>query len=432
MKYLSSFLVALGVAIALFGAAFDFIVPGASPGVNLPQMLIIAAGLALAAAAWRLRRARRLSGVKARTFAVALLLSLITLIALEFVLTIWGIPTYFPSEVPDPDVQVSDWRICDELGCRYQYEHVVARCADGFISGRGCIINRQGFSDQDEFVVGNDFDSRFRILTLGDSYTQGFSADVGKSFVETIESMLPEAILWNTAISGSGTNRALAAFHSFAPKLKPQLTILGFVMNDFRDNALSRDNWILLEGANGATHLVRRYHFDRWGNEIEIPAKVAYAYASLGYIPPVSELERAIGLTRLGTLALRILDGLGVGSLDESIENQLRLTTNHLTRLRDSASAQETTLLVLLVPRKGDMDEVSELYLTAIGVMEDLEIPYLDPRHILDPASDYAPPPDGHWSNSGHQKIGAVLAECIQAFIASGDLKNCDNVIVPT
>ena len=434
MNHLSSFLIALGVLIAIFGAAVDYILPGTSPGLNLPQLLVIAAGLALSVSSWRLRHSkvrRRFSSSTGKTIGIALSITLTTLLVMEIVLTVWGMPTYFPSVIPDPDVSVSDRRICDELGCRYNYDRVIAACAEGVFIGRRCVINRQGFSDTDDFVVQDDFAGRIRIMTLGDSFTVGLSAEVGKSYVETIEAMLPEVVLWNMAINGSGTNQAVATFQGFAPQLIPQLSILGFFMNDFRDNLVSHDNWIQLEDANGSRHLVRRYHSDRWGNAVTVPPEIAYAYASKGYNPPVSELERVVGLTRLGTLALRLLDKLSNVNIDESFGRQRRLTRQYLTQLRDAASELGSTLLVLLVPRPLDINNPGEEYLSAIQLMQELEIPYLNPIDMLDPVADYAAPPDGHWNNAGHQKVGALLADCVASFIASGDLGQCDNVVMP-
>ena len=56
---------------------------------------------------------------------------------------------------------------------------------------------------------------------MGDSFTAGHSAEPGKSFVELIEAQF-EAVVWNVAISGSGTT----SFKEFAPLLKPQLSYL--------------------------------------------------------------------------------------------------------------------------------------------------------------------------------------------------------------
>ena len=66
-------LFALGILIALFGVGIDYVLPGTSPGVNLPQLLVIAAGLALSLGAHQLRREevrRKLSGERGRSSAM--------------------------------------------------------------------------------------------------------------------------------------------------------------------------------------------------------------------------------------------------------------------------------------------------------------------------------------------------------------------------
>ena len=137
-------------------------------------------------------------------------------------------------------------------------------------------------------------------------------------------------------------------------------------------------------------------------------------------------------MTRLGTLTLRLLDKLSNANIDESFGHQRRLTRQYLIQLRDAASELDNTLLVLLIPRPGDIGDPGEEYLTAIELMEELEIPYKNPTDLLDPVADYAAPPDGHWSNAGHQKIGMLLAECIEAFMPNMDLGDCDNVVMPS
>ena len=66
----------LGLLISLFGIAVDFILPGASPGLNLPQILIIAAGLLIALGAFLSRRVQRVSfsrgGARSALFKVML------------------------------------------------------------------------------------------------------------------------------------------------------------------------------------------------------------------------------------------------------------------------------------------------------------------------------------------------------------------------
>ena len=86
-------LFALGLIIALFGASADYILPTSSPGLNLPQLLVIAAGLSLAWGAGRLARGLREHGGK------AIVIALFTLLALELILTAVGTTVYFPTEV---------------------------------------------------------------------------------------------------------------------------------------------------------------------------------------------------------------------------------------------------------------------------------------------------------------------------------------------
>ena len=62
--------------------------------------------------------------------------------------------------------------------------------------------------------------------------------------------------------------------------------------------------------------------------------------------------------------------------------------------------------------------------------MEELEIPFIDPRLELDEATDYTRRPDVHWNNAGHEKIGELLSQCVHAFRDEGDWSNCTYVVM--
>lgn len=55
-NFVMSLLVVLGIGIAVFGIGIEFLLPGGSPGLNLPQLMIIVSGLALSLAAALMRR----------------------------------------------------------------------------------------------------------------------------------------------------------------------------------------------------------------------------------------------------------------------------------------------------------------------------------------------------------------------------------------
>jgi len=430
MKFAWRLLLFAGILIAVLGAGSDFLLPSTSPGLNLPQVLVIVAGIAMSLSALRLRRAKFLNrgvGGALKTLPKVALITLATLLLLEMVLGLWGRPTYFPRQRPERNIREIPWGICDELGCRKQYEAVLDACATGYLTGIRCVINRDGFGDTDEFVVAEDFPQRDRILIMGDSYTRGFHADVGKSYVDRLELEMPDAVVWNVAEPGTATNQALLSFAGIAPRLQPQLSILGFYMNDFPENLVPKDMSLRLIDDEGKQYFVTRFEVDRWGNPVQLPAEDVYAYLALGATPPTSELERLLGITHLGTLALRTLDYvLGLDGEDLSFDRQKRVTRDYLAQLRDDVAAMDSQFLVLLIPGRDDVLAPRLPYQTARQLFEELQISYLEARRVLEPA-DYT----DHWNTEGHQKVGAYLSECVIAFFERGDLADCEHVIMP-
>ena len=428
-------LAGLGLVIAVFGIAVDFLFPYTSPGFSLPQLLIVVAGLALTSVSLALRRTnlrRQFFGTMRRNIVRVLLITLFTLVVLEFVLVALGIGTYYPTEIPKKWIEPVPWWRCDEAGCRYIYDELVKACDSGEFSGRRCLVNRQGYQDSGDFVAVEEGDERQRVLMLGDSFTAGYSAEIGKSYVETIEANFPDGLIWNTAIGGTGTNQALASFRAHAASLQPQITVLGFVMNDYNDNVTPIDSYLEVRNleTNGLL-MMRQYRVDVWGNVIKLDLQSDLYYRGLDVDPPATEIKRLTGLTRLGSLALRLADALGaVITEDARFNRKVLITRDFLRELRDDAAERGTALLVLLIPSIDDVEIISGRYLTAAQLMRELQIPYINPIDKLGIA-DYTPKPDEHWNNAGHQKIGALMSACLESFFASGDFAKCEHVETP-
>ena len=428
-------LAGLGILTALLGIGIDAL-PGSYPGLSLPQLLLTAAGLTLALVAF----GGCACGGGAKYGSRLLVIAAMTLIVLEFVLAAADIPTYFPppmDDVPMPFYQPAPWWTCDEAGCHYVHEHIDAVCESRQVFGRRCIVNRQGFHDSQDFVAGDDFDERMRILMLGDSFTFGLTAKIGKSYVETIEANFPQSIVWNTAIYGTGTKQALASFQVYAPALQPQLAILGFFMNDFLDNMLPVDHRIVGIDWKNESFRIGRYDVDqRSGAVTELDDEALY-YQHYGVEPPGSELERLIGRTRLGSLLPRFFKGrmrqdeIRYRRASPPGSQSVDITRRYLKALRDAAAAQDTALLVLLIPDRESFPSPTPYYQNALAIMTELEMPYLDPFHALD-IRDYMPPSDGHWNTAGHQKVGNMLSDCLAVFQISGALADCEQVKMPS
>ena len=426
-------LFAIGIIIAQSGIGEEFLLPGDTPGLKLLNLSIVGFGLALSGAAALLRPGHFREdspSPRRRLLAAASLVTLFTLVALEITLWAMGMPTYFPQTMPDTDYRVVSWITCDEDGCRMNYEEVVAQCAAGQLSGRLCIVNRQGYPNLHDFEEHPADDERIRIVTAGDSFTHGSTADIGQSYVEYLKAAFPSADIWNIGIGGTGTVHTLKSYNRIAPSFNPQLTTLGFSMNDFEDNLMWAFLGVQVLDSDGNVHLPRYRQRDRWGNPLQLPQDLVLPFAVLGYKPPTSPLEARVGTTRLGTLALRVLDRAGEMVFDRSFEAKVETTRQYLEELRDAVLALDSGFLVLLIPALEDIGNPGKEMAGAIKLMEELDIPYLNPISLLT-KEDYVPQPDGHWNNEGHQKIGALLTKCVQQFIDSGSLDDCDRLNTP-
>ncbi len=423
----------LGLAIAAAGLGFDLL-PDTRPGLHSLQILIIISGLLISLLAFsslRLLQRKVMPEFKSALFK-ALLVTGLTFVALELVLSAIGYQTYFPQDAPDEFVQPAPWWSCEDPACHYVQAEMTKACASGQMSGRYCIVNQQGFHDSQDFVFSPALEGRTRVLALGDSFTFGEEADIGKSYVETIEARLPGTEVWNTGIFGVGTNQALAAFQMFAPIMQPHLTIYGFYTNDFFDNLFPVDGYFVGITEAGEVVKLQQYHLDPWGNVTKLENQRMLYYRWSGVEAPANEFERLLGATRLGSLFLSAVDTLGKQlqfAQQAQFNRKLELTRAYLRELRDASEAQGSQLLVMLIPRYTDLGRPGDEFRLAIALFEELGISYFSPRDALDAATDYAP--DWHWNNAGHQKVGALLSDCIQALSAGGALADCDYVVVP-
>ena len=427
-------LIAAGLALTLFGLLLDSILLSRNPGIGLPQLLIVAAGIGLAVLGLFLRHDKvrqRLANDLRANLGKGALIAAITLIVLELALTQLGFGTYFRFDLPPFEGITQDWFRCGERGCRYDVARLKAACQGGDTSGRRCAINRAGYRDDDEFVAP-DADIARRILLLGDSFTHGFSADLGKSFAEILDEALPDALVWNTGITGNGTNAALAAFEAWAPLLQPQLTILGFYTgNDFIDNQYPLDSWIRVELPNGLQRSVRRYSIDRLGNPIRLDLETVLHWHTRVKPAPNNGIEKALGSTRLGTILLRLFDVVGELLAGDDFAQQKAHTARYLSWLRDAAKAQDSELLILLIPTADEVINPGKHTLAAEALFAELGIAWIDSAAIV-AFEDYKPTNmDPHWLNAGHAKVGEILTACIETFFATSSLSACDSVILP-
>ena len=430
-------LLILGVGLLISSVAVDFL-PTARPGFNNFQVLLLVAGLIITPAAFLLRRAPAGSAMMRRVrknLLISIAATVISLVALELVLALMGVPSHYPAEIPSVEYEPAPWWTCDESGCHYVAAHIHEVCDNAPYTVWPCVVNQQGFYDRQDFVWVDELDARLRIITMGDSFTFGLSAEAGKSFVDVIETQVANSVVWNTGISGSGTKQALASFQAFAKIMQPHIAIYGMYVNDFDDNMLPIDGYFVGVNTEGRPIGIRNHRVDKWGNLTKLEQATAIFYHEHGVDPPSSEAERLLGMTRLGSLLLNAVDTFGNASgiaLQIRHEKRLAVTRESLTTLRDAAAALDTALLIVLIPSKDDLRAGPGLrHRAAIALFDELSIAYMNPIVALDVQADYAPADDVHWNTAGHQKIGVMLSDCLTLFRESQDLSACDTVKMP-
>ena len=99
--------------------------------------------------------------------------------------------------------------------------------------------NNKGFRSDRDFEYEKS-ERMIRIISLGDSHTQGYEVRQNYTFSAIIEKYLKahghNTEVINTGISGFSTGEELLFLENEGIKYKPDFVVLGFFANDFQDN----------------------------------------------------------------------------------------------------------------------------------------------------------------------------------------------------
>lgn len=85
---------------------------------------------------------------------------------------------------------------------------------------------------------------KLRIVTLGDSYTEGIDAPPLFSYPNILQSLIPEGEIINFGQSGIGIDTMYAKFEAEANNLSPQVVIMGIYVDDVSRAGSSCGGWI--------------------------------------------------------------------------------------------------------------------------------------------------------------------------------------------
>ncbi|MGH9895535.1 MAG: GDSL-type esterase/lipase family protein, partial [bacterium] len=101
------------------------------------------------------------------------------------------------------------------------------------------VTNDRGFRDVRRFTYAKPAGT-LRVLSLGDSQTQGYEVRQEATFSAVLERYLSgrglKAEVLNAGVSGFSTAEELAFLENEGYKYEPDVVVLGFYANDFEDN----------------------------------------------------------------------------------------------------------------------------------------------------------------------------------------------------
>ena len=101
------------------------------------------------------------------------------------------------------------------------------------------VTNSQGFRNFKDFAYEKP-PGKFRVLSLGDSHTQGYEVRQEHTYSAVLERYLRlngiDAEVINAGVSGFSTAEALVLLENEGVKYEPDVVVLGFFGNDLEDN----------------------------------------------------------------------------------------------------------------------------------------------------------------------------------------------------
>jgi hypothetical protein len=393
--------------------------------------LVIGAGMVIAPVLWV-----RGAGRFARALAAGVGMLAVTAVLLEGMLWVLRRPiiresmidalTYFPFE-------------CDPV-CANPPEVIAGHRFDPASPDpmiRTQLKNDLGFQTHVEFDPAAIPEGVFRVLASGDSFTVGFTAQMGRSYVEQAQANVPGALIWNAAFSGTNVVQHLNVLEHIAPIMQPDLLLIGLNENDMTDFAPRGSQFVHVSPEGGSeVRWVSRYSYTPDFQPVLLDElAVRYRYYNIEGVP-LDAATRAALATRTGYLlyfAFRRLSPVReLWSYPGVIEHGVRFNTEHLTRLKAEADARGIPVLGMMIRTHESVHDrqraMSRAWYSAVA---QAGIPYLDPSDALVPADFInANPSDNHWNDDGHAKAGALLTECL-AYMAANEGALCPQAIVP-
>lgn len=271
----------------------------------------------------------------------------------------------------------------------------------------GITHDRLGFRARAEGAEVTKGGARRRLLVLGDSFTYGLGVRDEETYAFRLQAIFPEHEVINAGVNGYGIDQALLMWRKEGSRLRPDVVVLGYFVDDFNRNALSfrefaKPRFVLGEG-----------RLELIGTPVPGRDELTNVAQRLASRPRfVEAIEHAFRRAK---------------RVDPRFEKKVRLNRQILLEFRDelertgTGGGDRTRLLVAFIPhceyhRYPHFDEIARAVADAC---RELGIPWIDLTDALE-SRDRDPVPlygsHCHWSPEGHRLAAALIADRLIAW----------------
>lgn len=269
--------------------------------------------------------------------------------------------------------------------------------ADSLYFKNEYLINEDGFRDS-SFVPDS---SRESVLFLGDSYTWGSMAEpMSRCFTEQVENAGYN--VYNTGIPGADPAQYLKIAGEYIPKLNPaHVCLMFYAGNDF----VSKER--LPEPGKNIFYVTNAGWLSPYINDTynDSPTEVYNYYRHKYHIGSEAPLwKRLVSRSVMGTLALSIPLRL---EERKAWQKETRIAVKYVKAIKDICDANKAKFYLFIIPLHTEINKhLSEDYQKIFG-----SIPVHMPDSIS--AGDFYPWPNGHLTNSGHDRYVRLILKVI-------------------
>lgn len=282
-----------------------------------------------------------------------------------------------------------------------------------FVHESYAVLNADGFRSIPMDTL--DAEDRRRILWIGDSFVWGGSAEpLTESFVDRV-SRQTDWLGYNTGIPGASPAHYAKAAERFIPELRPDDVVTVFYMSndvlyEYQEVGPFQSPWYITNAGWLSAYMDGLY--------FETPQAAYDYYIRRFSIPDTDQkwVNRVCSWTSIGTRIWHLAAWIGwVERYDTEIRANIEahekalsptpVSADYLTRIRELSEQYGARFHLFVIQIHSHLDEnIDETHPGLFGELEWQLCPDLE-------RSDYYEWPNGHFKNSGHEKMADFIQE---------------------